>query len=200
MAIFKRKNSRSLLEHTQESVWPSMGWIRTFHYYRHRIFRDGSSAYKITAGLALGMAISFSPFIGTHFLQVAALAPVIRANMIAGFVGTIFGNPWTFPFLFMMGYKVGIVLCGVFGMGEFLALPAFMDMQYFIEKPFEFLSYLFANPLKLLLPMVVGGYVCALLFWAVAFAALYQPVKIARLIYIRSRRRKSRRKHKGNKK
>lgn len=194
MAIFKRKNPRGILGKTRESVWPSMGWVRAFHYYRHRIFRDGTSTYRITAGIALGAAISFTPFIGTHFLQVAAIAPLMRANILAGFAGTVFGNPWTFPFLFWLGYKVGIFMCGLFGMGDFLALPDFMNMQYFTEQPFVFLSFLFANPLKLLLPMALGGYICAVLFWPFAYLMLYRPVQLARIAYVRERRRKKKRK------
>ena len=190
MAILKRKNPHGLWKKTKESVWPSMGWVRTFHYYRHRIFRGGTSAYRITAGLALGMSISFSPFIGTHFLQVAAMAPVMRASVLAGFAGTVFGNPWTFPFLFMAGYKVGVFICTLFGMGDFLMLPDFMTMSSFIEKPFMFLSYLFANPLKLLMPMALGGYVCAVLFWPLAYLLLYYPVRLARLSYRRERRKR----------
>lgn len=190
MAILKRKKPHGFIKRTQESVWPSMGWGRAFHYYRHRIFRDGSSTYRITAGIALGAAISFSPFIGTHFLQVAAIAPLMRASILAGFAGTVFGNPWTFPFLFWIGYKVGVFVCGLFGMGDFLALPGFMDMEYFTEQPFAFLSFLFAHPLKLLLPMAVGGYICALLFWPLAYLLLYYPVRYAQVSYKKERRKR----------
>ena len=32
----------------------------------------------------------------------------MRGNLIAATVGTIFGNPWTFPF-FYLDYKIGVL-------------------------------------------------------------------------------------------
>jgi uncharacterized protein (DUF2062 family) len=189
MAILKRKTPHRFWKKAKEAIWPSMGWYRTFHYYRHRIFRGGSSTYRITSGLALGMAISFTPFIGTHFLQVAVIAPVIRASMFAGFAGTVFGNPWTFPILYMIAYKIGFFLCSLVGFKELLMMPDMINLGYFLESPFEFLSYLFSNPIKLLLPLSIGGYVCCLLFWPFAYLILYKPVEIARIAYIKRHRR-----------
>lgn len=183
MAILKRSKPRDLWKKTKEAVWPTQGWRRTFHYYRHRVFRTGDSTYKITAGLASGVAVSWSPFMGTHFAQAVLLSWLLRANLLAGFVGTAFGNPWTFPVLFWITYTLGVKICALFGLGEFIALPPSMDVAHFIEKPWEFLKYLFANPLKLLLPMTIGGYLCALLSWPVTYAILYYPVRAAHNAY-----------------
>lgn len=183
MAILKRNRPRALFKKIRETLWPSQGWTRTFHYYRHRVFRTGDSTYKIAAGLASGAAVSWSPFMGTHFVQAVLLSWLLRANLIAGFVGTAFGNPWTFPALFWIGYVVGVKICALFGFSNFTELPPGMDFAYFIERPWEFMQYLFAHPLKLLLPMTIGGYLCGLLCWPVAYGALYYPVRAARKAY-----------------
>lgn len=183
MAILKRGKQRHFLKNIRETVWPSQGWGRTFHYYRHRVFRTGDSTYKITAGLASGVAVSWSPLMGTHFAQAVFLSWMLRANLLAGFIGTAFGNPWTFPFLFWVGYETGVRICGLFGLSDFIALPPRMDLAFFTEQPWEFMHYLFAHPFKLLLPMTIGGYLWAILTWPVAYAVLYYPVRAARKAY-----------------
>ncbi len=189
--MFKRRDPRTFFQHLRETLWPSQGWMRTFHYYRHRVFRTGDSNYRITAGLASGAAVSFSPFLGTHFFQAIFLAMALRASWISALVGTAWGNPWTFPFMYWGAYILGVWICGLFGGADFVALPAYMTSDYFSEKPWEFITFLFAHPLKLLLPMTVGGYTCAILFWPLAYGILYYPVRTARKAYKRERMRRA---------
>ena len=183
MAILKRKKPRSMGRQFREAVWPTQGWSRTYHYYRHRVFRTGDSTYKITAGLATGAAISWTPFFGTHFIQAMFFSWCIRASMLAGFIGTAWGNPWTFSFMFWIGYKLGVTICGWFGLSDFIVLPDSFDLDYFMDHSGEFFAYLFSHPQKLLLPITLGGYLCGLLFWPVAYALLYYPVRAARRAY-----------------
>ena len=184
MALFRRRSPRDLLTKTKETVWPSMGWIRTFDYYRHRIFRTGDSTYKITAGLSIGVAVSFTPFLGTHFVQSLFASWFIRANYVAALAGTIFGNPWTFPFIFLATYSLGVNICELLGFHDFVALP---DTETSSDNPMAFLKYMFSNPLKLLLPMTLGGYILAFLSWFVAYGLLLYPVKTMRRAYKKER-------------
>ncbi|MBU0859645.1 MAG: DUF2062 domain-containing protein, partial [Alphaproteobacteria bacterium] len=190
MSILKRRDKQGFWRRMRESVWPTMGWRRAGHYYRHRVFRTGDSTYKITAGLAIGIGVSFTPFLGTHFLQAVVVAFALRANWIAAFVGTAIGNPWTFPFLFALTYKVGVFLCGLAGDGDFIALPDDVTLDNFMDDPFAFLAFMFAHPLKFLLPMTVGGYVCGVAVMPLSYALLYMPVRAARKAYRLQRRRK----------
>lgn len=183
MAVFKRDKKRGLVKKAKEMLWPSQGWGRTFHYYRHRLFRTGDSTYRITAGLALGGAVSFVPLIGTHLIQVALFGLVMRTSFIAAFIGTALGNPWTFPFLFWLSYKAGVLIMTVFGWTHFAMLPDFMTYEYFSQQPMDFMAYLWAHPLELFLPMLLGGYICAVLFWPLAYGVLYYPVKTMQKAY-----------------
>jgi uncharacterized protein (DUF2062 family) len=171
------------MQKTREMIWPSMGWRRLYHYYKHRTLRGQDTTYRITAGLATGAAISFSPFIGTQIIQATIIATLIRASWIAAIVGTIWGNPWTFPFIFWCAYKLGVIMCIAFGGTELVLIPEFVNLQLLANKPWEFFSYLIRNPVKLFLPLVIGGYACALISWPVAYAILYFPVKIAQKSY-----------------
>jgi uncharacterized protein (DUF2062 family) len=187
MSLFKRRETPGLLARIRESVWPSMGWRRTYHYYRHRIFRGGDSTHRITSGFAIGAAVSFSPFLGTHFLQSLLLAFLFRASAIAAFIGTSFCNPWTIAFIVWSDYKLGKYICGFFGPVKNVRLPAYINMEYFLDEPGPFLKYLMQHPWELLLPMAVGAYLIMPFAWAAAYAILYYPVHGVTLAYHRRR-------------
>jgi len=61
----------------------------------------------VAAGLACGAAVSFLPLPGLHFFLGALMALLLRGSLIASTVGTIVGNPWTFPFIWLAGYRIG---------------------------------------------------------------------------------------------
>lgn len=171
----------------RESLWPKMGWTRAFRYYGHRMFRSGDSAYRVTAGLASGAAVSFSPFLGLHIILALIITRLLRGNWIAAVGGTLWGNPATFPLLFTASYMCGEAVLMLFGLekeGSYL-LPATMTLDYLVTKPVSFLEYLFANPLELLLPMTLGSIIVGTVFWFAAYAALYYPVKALRKVFRR---------------
>lgn len=174
--MFKRRKKHGLLRQTREALWPSIGWGRAYHYWRHRIFRNGDSTYRITAGLATGAAVSFSPLLGTHLLQALLFAWILRANWLAALAGTVWGNPWTFPAMFWISYHLGAWLFGLFGLTAWITVPERLSI-----------GNIFSEPLGVFLPWMVGGYVCAILFWPLAYAVLYFPVRSARRLY-RARR------------
>jgi uncharacterized protein (DUF2062 family) len=65
------------------------------------------SSHEIAIGLACGISISFTPFLGLHALLAITLAWALRASMAAALIGTLFGNPWTFPFIWYFSYEIG---------------------------------------------------------------------------------------------
>jgi uncharacterized protein (DUF2062 family) len=164
--LFKRRERQKIHHKIKESVWPTMGWNRTVAYLRHRVFRRAQSPYQVTAGLAIGMAISFTPLLGTHLFQALFFAWLFRVNMIAAAVGTAFGNPWTFPILFWIAYQGGFFVFNFFGAAGHMTLP----------DPLTW-SYLLDNPLDLFLPMLVGGYLCSAIFTPLLYILLYYPIK-----------------------
>ena len=170
----------------RESVWPSMGWDRAYHYLRHRILRRGATPAEIASGLAIGAGVSFTPLLGTHLAQAAFFAWIFRANVVSSMVGTAAGNPWTFPFMFMLSYKVGELIFAIFGAHDLIAMPDIVTMQYLIDHPF-----------RLMLPMVLGGYVCALIAWPVFYVLLYYPVHKMHLAYRHQKMKRQRMKKMG---
>jgi hypothetical protein len=181
--MFRRRVPKKTGHLLQDLVWPRIGWGRVSRYWFHRIFHGNDSTYKITAGLASGAAVSFSPFVGTHIIQSFILARILKANWIAALAGTLWGNPWTFPFLWAASYMTGAWMVGISGTSTIKILPDYLDFEYFIDQPKDFFAYLFGHPLELLLPMTLGSLLVGIVFWLFAYGLLYYPVLYARKVY-----------------
>ena len=110
--LFKPRKPRSILYRARNILWPRAGWGRTLSYLRHRVARLPGTPESIAIGLACGIAVSFTPLIGFHFLVAALLAWVMGGNFLASALGTAFGNPWTFPLIWLWIYKLGTWILG----------------------------------------------------------------------------------------
>ena len=121
------------------------------------------------------------PFIGLHFLIAALIALLLRGNVLASAIGTFFGNPWTFLFIWVSDYRLGLWLLQQSGHGDqfsalnlhqlaevitilmrFLTFSVGVDWQQ-VAEPFE----------QVFLPMTIGGTVLAVVSWFVAFVLCY---------------------------
>ncbi len=174
--MFGRRNPVNWLAQARHALWPRRGWRRHGSYMAHRLKRLPGSPTRIAAGFACGVAVSFTPFLGLHFVLAALLAALMRGNLIASALGTAVGNPWTFPFIWAWIYAFGQWLIG----GDFRwSLPGGFSM-----------SYIFDNPEKILLPMVLGGVPTAIMAWF----ATFWPLRSAVDRYQKARRRRIRRK------
>ena len=96
----------------RNNLWPRMGMRRYSAYLRKRVMRLSASPHAIAAGVASGAAVSMFPLIGLHFFLGVVLAFATRGNMIAAAIGTVWGNPLTFPLFFAASYAVGDWLTG----------------------------------------------------------------------------------------
>jgi uncharacterized protein (DUF2062 family) len=141
-------------------------------YLVRRVTRLSGTPHSIAAGLSCGIAISFTPFIGLHLLGAFALAKLARGNYVAAAVGTLVGNPWTFPFIFFVAYKLGHVLLGSHAPIE--------RVQHWD------LATLFAEAEAVFWPMVVGGIPLAV----VAGLASYFPLVRIIAAYQEARQRR----------
>lgn len=174
--MFRRRTRLPWVRRIRDLFWPRMGWRRSTIYVAHRIGRLPGSAYSIAAGFACGAAISFTPFMGFHFVLAALLALVVRGNVLASAIGTVVGNPWTFPAIWLVTYRAGR---GVLGEDPYRGLPAGIGI-----------GYIFDNPWQVFLPMAVGGVICGVVAWF----AFFFPVRAVVAAYQtrRTRRRMAR--------
>ncbi len=178
--MFRRRKKTPLYDRVRGFVWPHIGWRRTGTYMYHRLMRLPGSAHSVAAGFACGVALSFTPFVGFHFVLAALLAWIIGANVIASAVGTIVGNPWTFPIIWLAIYRLGSLILG-WEVAE--TLPEGFTFTYIVDHPFA-----------VLLPMTVGGIPLSVLAWILAywpmrnFVAKYKRLRRRRRARIRKRR------------
>lgn len=172
--MFKRKKPLSTLQKSRQVIWPAMGWSRAFQYLKLRVVRLPESSSKIAAGLAIGVSVSFSPFMGTHLIQAALFAYLFRASVVSALIGTLAGNPWTFPFIWLVSIKCGALLFDLIGLPASTNVPPAMDLPIFWET-------IKSDPLRILLPWMLGGYLIGLLSWPFSYYMFYNVVKAAKI-------------------
>ena len=161
--MFKRRIPLPFHRQLKEVLWPRAGFRRSMRYVAHRLGRLPGTPYRIAAGFACGAAISFTPFIGFHILLAMLLALSIRGNLIASGIGTVVGNPWTFPLIWFWAYTFGHWLLGLEGSGD---LPDQMTFLYIRD-----------HPMQVLWPMTVGGIPTAIMAWMVFFLPMRRLVE-----------------------
>ena len=105
--MFKAKKKKSIWRKLSNFIYPQIGVKRSIKYTGHRLGRMNSSPYEIACGFAIGAAISFTPFLGLHIIISAIIAFIMRGSIIASAIGTVVGNPLTFPFIWAFVYKTG---------------------------------------------------------------------------------------------
>lgn len=91
--MFRRRIKPSSFQRVRNVVWPRGGWRRSSQYFAHRVARLPGSPYSIASGFAIGAAVSFSPFIGFHFVIATLVSLLTRSNVVASLLGTVVGNP-----------------------------------------------------------------------------------------------------------
>ncbi len=170
------------MRRVREFFWPRAGWGRSTRYVAHRIGRLRATPHAVAAGVAAGVSVSFLPLSGAHFLLAAALAWATRGNLVASAIGTLAGNPWTFPPIWIGSYELGLLMLpGTEGMprlgvGAFAQLFANLvrsvitaDLDLFMDAVWPFW-----------MPMMVGGLPLALASWVASYVGTRRLVEKVR--------------------
>ena len=104
---FGRKKKKKLIISIYNFIKIFFALSRTKKYISLSIKRMKGSPQALSLGLATGIAISFTPFIGLHALLAIFISWVIGGSMAAALIGTLLGNPWTFPFIWYFTFEIG---------------------------------------------------------------------------------------------
>jgi uncharacterized protein (DUF2062 family) len=155
--LFRRREGPTLLQRTLCFLWPRRGLQRGWRYLWHRVTRISATPHTIALGVAIGAFVSFTPFIGLHFLLAGLIALALGGSILASALGTAVGNPLTFPFIWLASYNLGAMLLGYR-----------QRTRIHIDLPDHLLPLLFSNPGLVwrafwsavdpyILPMLVGG-------------------------------------------
>ncbi len=181
--VFKRRKPRTYLSAVKEAFYPRGGWRRAGQYIVHRVRRLPDPAHKIARGIAAGVFTCFTPFFGLHFVLAAALAWVVRGNIMAALLATFVGNPVTFPFIAAVSMEIGAWLLGRPPLPLPLVVSAFSDAA--LELWRNFMAIFSSAPTRwgslsgffdrFFLTYLVGGLIPGIIT-AIAFYFLSNPV------------------------
>ncbi|MCK5621488.1 MAG: DUF2062 domain-containing protein, partial [Alphaproteobacteria bacterium] len=105
--MFRRRKQQPVHHKVGNLIWPQIGFRRSMTYVWHRVGRLHGTPHSIAGGFAAGAAVSFTPFVGSHFVLAVLISWLTRGNIVAGLLGTAIGNPWTFPFIWLWIYELG---------------------------------------------------------------------------------------------
>ena len=164
------KRKKSWKQRILNRLWPKGGWKRLGRYLLLRLNRLKGSTRSIAAGVACGVAISFTPFVGFHFVLAAITAFFVKGNIVASALGTSAGNPWTFPFIWMSVLFTGRHILG----GDYAAGGKVVFIPLFEKATHALLTFDFkdfaADVWPILWPMIVG---CIPFYFAAWFVSYY---------------------------
>ncbi|TVQ57753.1 MAG: DUF2062 domain-containing protein [Rhodobacteraceae bacterium] len=179
--IFKRRAPQTVAARLMGVIAPRKGWRRGFRYIGRRVQRLPDTPHRIALGFACGVYASFTPFFTLHIVVAVALGFILRANLIAAALGTLFGNPLTFPFIAGSSLTVGGWIVGKDRLADrFDVTRVFSNLQGFLDTLF--------------LPYLVGGIAPGLITAGVLYwllrpgVAAYQARRRAQLMAKTDRR------------
>ena len=131
----------------------SINLKRASLFYFLKLIRVKDSKDKLAIGFACGSMVSFSPFMGFHFLLAVIFAYILRGNIIASLIGTFVGNPFTFPFIWIFIYKIGNIFFK-------------NDQNFSLELTFQ---SLFNQGYDILIPMMIGSLIVSIPIWLISY-------------------------------
>jgi uncharacterized protein len=166
--MFKRKNPHPLSRQLISIIWPSMGWKRMGRYAQLRLIRLKGTTRSIATGFAFGASVSFTPLPGLHIFSAAGLSFITRGSVLASVVGTLVGNPWTFPLMWWAAYKTGHFAFSSFG-AHISEMPDNLTWDYLVDE----ISH---RPMELIIPWIVGGIILMVISWPVFYILIYRMV------------------------
>lgn len=186
--MFRRRKPLSFFNQMRSLVWPERGFKRLFSYLGQRIIRLPGTPYSIACGIACGVFASFTPFLGLHFLIAAALAVILRGNVLASALGTFFGNPWTFIPIWLVSYDLGYFTLSKFrlaSVSHHLNIDELISIMGDLARFLAFSDKVSWGDLEaglevMLFPLVIGGVILGTVAWFLFFFLTYQSVTVWR--------------------
>ena len=187
--MFRRRKPLSALNQMRAFIWPERGFRRLFSYLFQRIIRLPGSPASIASGFAAGVAASFTPFLGLHFILAAALAMLFRGNVLASAIGTFFGNPWTFILIWLADYEVGLGIIRSLNYGADLHVLSIEELGEIMGNVLKFMSFSGAiswaemsrDLEQVFMPLLIGGTVLGAVAGLISFLITLWVVKGWRL-------------------
>lgn len=78
----------------------------------NEVLRANDNAHTTALSWAVGISISFSPFLGLHTALAFLLAFLFRLNKVDVLLGSLVINPWTLPAYWLAATTLGGIILG----------------------------------------------------------------------------------------
>lgn len=165
--MFRRRKKTDLLTRMKSLIWPTIGWRKYGRYLLLRLSRLGGTPRAVATGVACGVAVSFTPFVGLHFVLAAITAFSCRGNVLAAAIGTAAGNPWTFPAIWYTVYHTGMCFGGAKAAEQVSFLSVFENSMHALLS-FDF-SRFSGDVWPVFSPMLVGCIPYYIVSWVLTY-------------------------------
>ena len=162
-------------------------FIRLFKKMLLQLKRLKGTPYSVAAGFACGVAISFTPFIGFHLILAAVTAWIIRGNVVSSAIGTLIGNPWTFPFIWITVLSTGRFFLGDIDVVEHVNFIRTFESASRALFTLDFASF-GRDVWPIIFPMMVGCIPYYIISWIISFKLI--KVTMEKLAQKKARRAK----------
>ena len=96
--------------------------MRTLKRIYYRFLRIRGTPNQISLGLALGIFIGMTPFLGFHTVIAVLLASVLKWSKITAALGVLITNPFTAPFIYPFTYHIGAKVTGFSDRSQWLKI------------------------------------------------------------------------------
>ena len=126
--------------------------LRIIKLQKYKIIKIKDFPESVAIGVAWGAAVSFTPLLGFHLIICYLGTWLMRGNLIGATVGTVIGNPWTFPFIFYLDYKIGMTIFS-------------NSIDYYEFK----ISFFLENFEDLFYPTLLGSLPISVIVWFITF-------------------------------
>jgi uncharacterized protein (DUF2062 family) len=161
---------------------PAVGFVK------FRILHVDDTPQRIARGVAVGVWIAFTPFLGLHMILALALAIVLKANKALAVLSVWVSNPFTFLLIHVPAYLVGQFFLVKLHpasvepgqIGELLnSIFSFSSLLTCLHTPsfWKNAAEVFG---KIGLEVTIGGFVLGTLFALVGYFATYWLVSTHR--------------------
>jgi uncharacterized protein (DUF2062 family) len=128
----------------------------------------------VVPGFSLGLFVAFTP-VPVHTLLGVIMALILKVNIPATIIGTLFMNPLTMVPMFLLAYKLGAFLLGI------------QPQPFDPELSVEWFTHGFLNVWQ---PLLLGSILCGALASLIGFIGLDLLWRASIADYVEKRRRR----------
>lgn len=131
---------------------------------------------SISKGFATGVAISFTPFVGFHLLLSLFITKITKQNGTAAALGTIAGNPWTFPFIWYATLHTGMFILYKDSNQTNVDFTMLFKELFHAVINLDFNSFI-SDIWPEFFPMLIGCIPFYIVAWTITYHSIYRVLK-----------------------